>query len=189
MEAGEDIREAAFRELHEEAGLAREDIELGPVVWRSEVHMVLAGTPSHIKDQYIVEKLRRNNGKISNENFTDWEKEVVRKVDWFSLEQIKNISDPVYPIGLVDYLPDILEEKYPNFSYHVALSDPMPEDKWEGMTGYIHQQLHDAYLFGHNDPTEIEYYICGPPMMVQAVEDMLDNQGVDPEMIAYDKFS
>lgn len=81
------------------------------------------------------------------------------------------------------------EKTYPNFSYHVALSDPMPEDEWEGMTGYIHQQLHDVYLNTHKDPTEIEYYICGPPMMVQAVEDMLDNQGVEPEMIAYDKFS
>lgn len=82
-----------------------------------------------------------------------------------------------------------LAEKHPNFSYHVALSDPMPEDDWNGMTGYIHQQLKDTYLIKHKDPTEIEYYICGPPMMVQAVEDMLDSLGVEPEMIAYDKFS
>jgi len=82
-----------------------------------------------------------------------------------------------------------LEEKYPNFSYYAALSNPMPEDNWEGMTGYIHQQLLDHYLADHDDPTEIEYYLCGPPMMVQAIEDMLDNLGVEPEMIAYDKFS
>ena len=82
-----------------------------------------------------------------------------------------------------------LAENFPNFSYHVALSNPMPEDNWEGMTGYIHQRLHDTYLAKHKDPTEIEYYLCGPPMMVQAVEDMLDSLGVDPEMIAYDKFS
>jgi Na+-transporting NADH:ubiquinone oxidoreductase subunit F len=82
-----------------------------------------------------------------------------------------------------------LEEKYPNFSYYAALSNPMPEDNWEGMTGYIHQQLLDHYLADHEDPTEIEYYLCGPPMMVQAIEDMLDNLGVEPEMIAYDKFS
>ncbi|BBO68887.1 Na(+)-translocating NADH-quinone reductase subunit F [Desulfosarcina alkanivorans] len=82
-----------------------------------------------------------------------------------------------------------LAEKFSNFSYHVALSNPMPEDNWEGMTGYIHQQLHDTYLVKHKDPTEIEYYLCGPPMMVQAVEDMLDSLGVEPEMIAYDKFS
>jgi len=82
-----------------------------------------------------------------------------------------------------------LAETYPNFSYHVALSNPMPEDKWEGMTGFIHQRLLDTYLVTHKDPTEIEYYMCGPPMMVQAVEEMLDSLGVEPEMIAYDKFS
>jgi Na+-transporting NADH:ubiquinone oxidoreductase subunit F len=82
-----------------------------------------------------------------------------------------------------------LAEKFPNFSYHVALSSPMPEDHWEGMTGFIHQRLYDTYLAAHKDSTEIEYYLCGPPMMVQAVEDMLDSLGVEPEMIAYDKFS
>lgn len=82
-----------------------------------------------------------------------------------------------------------LAEKHPNFSYYVALSNPMPEDNWQGMTGYIHQQLRDAYLMGHKDPTEIEYYLCGPPMMVSAVEVMLDDLGVEPEMVAYDKFS
>jgi Na+-transporting NADH:ubiquinone oxidoreductase subunit F len=82
-----------------------------------------------------------------------------------------------------------LTEKFPNFSYHVALSNPMPEDHWEGMTGFIHQRLYDTYLATHKDPTEIEYYLCGPPMMVQAVEEMLDSLGVEPEMIAYDKFS
>ena len=82
-----------------------------------------------------------------------------------------------------------LEAKYPNFSYYAALSDPMPEDDWDGLTGYIHQQLHDQYLSTHEDPTEIEYYMCGPPLMVQALEDMLDSLGVEPEMIAYDKFS
>ncbi|MBW2620573.1 MAG: NADH:ubiquinone reductase (Na(+)-transporting) subunit F, partial [Deltaproteobacteria bacterium] len=59
---------------------------------------------------------------------------------------------------------------------------------WSGMTGYIHQYLYDNYLSKHEDPTEIEYYLCGPPMMVDAIEDMLDSLGVEPEMIAYDKF-
>ena len=113
MEPGEDINEAAFRELNEETGFSMEDVELGPVVWRSETNMVLAGTPSHITDNYIVAKLKRKNCEISNENFTDWEKEVVRKVAWFSLEQIKKISDPVYPRGLADRLSDILDGKYP----------------------------------------------------------------------------
>jgi Na+-transporting NADH:ubiquinone oxidoreductase subunit F len=82
-----------------------------------------------------------------------------------------------------------LAQTHPNFAYHVALSNPMPEDNWEGMTGYIHQRLRDTYLLDHKDPTEIEYYLCGPPMMVAAVEVMLDDLGVEPEMIAYDKFS
>ena len=82
-----------------------------------------------------------------------------------------------------------MAEKYPNFSYYAALSNPMPEDQWDGLTGYIHQQLYDSYLSSHKDPTEIEYYLCGPPLMVQAVEVMLDDLGVEPEMIAYDKFS
>ena len=82
-----------------------------------------------------------------------------------------------------------LEERFDNFTYYVALSDPQPEDNWQGMTGYIHQNLLDHFLADHEDPTEIEYYLCGPPMMVQAVEDMLDSLGVEPEMIKFDKFS
>jgi Na+-transporting NADH:ubiquinone oxidoreductase subunit F len=82
-----------------------------------------------------------------------------------------------------------LEESYPNFTFYVALSDPQPEDNWNGMTGYIHQNLYDHYLSTHEDPTEIEYYLCGPPMMIDAIEEMLDELGVEPEMIAFDKFS
>jgi Na+-transporting NADH:ubiquinone oxidoreductase subunit F len=81
-----------------------------------------------------------------------------------------------------------LDKKYPNFSYYVALSQPEPENNWTGMTGYIHECLRENYLSKHEDPTEIEYYLCGPPMMVDAVEKMLDDLGVEPEMIAYDKF-
>ena len=57
------------------------------------------------------------------------------------------------------------------------------------MTGYIHQYLRDRYLLDHDDPTEIEYYLCGPPLMIDAIEGMLDDMGVEPEMIAFDKFS
>ncbi|MCF8068130.1 MAG: NADH:ubiquinone reductase (Na(+)-transporting) subunit F [Desulfobacterales bacterium] len=81
-----------------------------------------------------------------------------------------------------------LEEKHRNFSFHIALSDPQPEDNWTGLTGYIHDCLRKDYLESHDDPTEIEYYLCGPPPMIDAIEDMLDNLGVEPEMIAYDKF-
>ncbi|GBC59530.1 Na(+)-translocating NADH-quinone reductase subun it F [Desulfonema ishimotonii] len=81
-----------------------------------------------------------------------------------------------------------LERDHENFSYHVALSEPQPEDHWDGMVGFIHQCAHDHYLSQHPDPQEIEYYLCGPPMMIDAVEKMLDSLGVEPEMIAYDKF-
>jgi Na+-transporting NADH:ubiquinone oxidoreductase subunit F len=81
-----------------------------------------------------------------------------------------------------------LGKTFDNFSYYVSLSDPQPEDHWDGHTGYIHQVAHDIYLSSHEDPTEIEYYLCGPPPMVAAVEKMLYDLGVEPEMIAYDKF-
>ncbi|MFC1817242.1 NADH:ubiquinone reductase (Na(+)-transporting) subunit F [Thermodesulfobacteriota bacterium] len=81
-----------------------------------------------------------------------------------------------------------LEKNCENFSYHVALSEPQPEDNWEGLTGFIHQRLYDHYLSSHQDPTTIEYYICGPPMMLNAVIQILDDLGVEAEMIAYDDF-
>lgn len=81
-----------------------------------------------------------------------------------------------------------IKEQFPNFSYTVALSEPMAEDNWTGPTGFIHQVLHDEYLGKHEDPTEVEYYMCGPPPMISAVEGMLANLGVEPEMIAYDSF-
>ena len=81
-----------------------------------------------------------------------------------------------------------LADQFPNFSYHVALSDPLPEDNWEGYTGFIHQVLQDNYLEQHPAPEDCEYYICGPPMMLQAVLNMLDSLGVEPENIFYDDF-
>ena len=81
-----------------------------------------------------------------------------------------------------------IQEKFPNFEYHVALSDPMPEDNWKGFTGFIHQVVHDNYLKDHEDPTEIEYYMCGPPMMNTAVTNMLLDLGVEQDMIDFDDF-
>jgi Na+-transporting NADH:ubiquinone oxidoreductase subunit F len=81
-----------------------------------------------------------------------------------------------------------IQNKFPNFSYNVALSDPMEEDKWEGYTGFIHQVVLDNYLNKHEDPTEIEYYMCGPPMMNKAAKGMLHDLGVEDEMIDFDDF-
>ena len=81
-----------------------------------------------------------------------------------------------------------IEKDNPNFKFNIALSEPKPEDNWTGYTGFIHQVVIDHYLKQHSEPEEIEYYICGPPMMNQAVLKMLDDFGVPPEMIAYDDF-
>jgi len=81
-----------------------------------------------------------------------------------------------------------LQEKYPNFSWHIALSDPMPEDNWTGYTGFIHQVLFDEYIKDHEAPEDCEYYMCGPPMMANAVTQMLLDQGVERENVMFDDF-
>lgn len=81
-----------------------------------------------------------------------------------------------------------IEKKFPNFTFHIALSEAKPEDKWEGYTGFIHQVILDNYLTKHDAPEDIEYYLCGPPMMNDAVFKMLYDLGVPDEMIAFDDF-
>ena len=83
---------------------------------------------------------------------------------------------------------DKLQEDNENFNWHVALSDPLPEDDCSGETGFIHQVLLDNYLKSHPAPEDCEYYLCGPPMMNKAVIDMLINLGVEPENIMLDDF-
>jgi Na+-transporting NADH:ubiquinone oxidoreductase subunit F len=75
-----------------------------------------------------------------------------------------------------------------NFDWHVALSDPQPEDNWDGMTGFIHNVLHEQYLKDHEAPEDCEYYMCGPPMMNAAVVHMLQELGVEDENIMLDDF-
>ncbi|PKP30023.1 MAG: NADH:ubiquinone reductase (Na(+)-transporting) subunit F [Bacteroidetes bacterium HGW-Bacteroidetes-16] len=87
----------------------------------------------------------------------------------------------------VDQFEEI-ERENPNFKFEVALSEPLKEDNWKGYTGFIHQVIYDNYLKNHPEPEDIEYYLCGPPMMNAAVQKMLDNLGVPEEMIAFDDF-
>ena len=75
-----------------------------------------------------------------------------------------------------------------NFDWHLALSEPLPEDNWTGDTGFIHQVVLDNYLSDHPAPEDIEYYLCGPPMMLKACMDMLDSLGVERENILFDDF-
>ena len=88
------------------------------------------------------------------------------------------------------YIDDFraIEKEFPNFSFHIALSEPMPEDNWTGPVGFIHQVVLDNYLKNHAEPEEIEYYLCGPPMMLSAVQKMLSDLGVPEENVAFDDF-
>ncbi len=81
-----------------------------------------------------------------------------------------------------------LAREHANFSWHVALSDPAPDDAWQGETGFIHDFFHRAHLQTHPDPNACEYYLCGPPLMVEAVLALLEQQGVSRDNILYDNF-
>ena len=83
---------------------------------------------------------------------------------------------------------DMLQKENENFTWHVALSEPLPEDNWKGYKGFIHQVLYDNYLKDHSAPEDCEYYICGPPMMNSAVINMLLDLGVEEENILFDDF-
>ena len=83
---------------------------------------------------------------------------------------------------------DAIAAEFPNFKWHLALSEPLPEDNWTGHTGFIHQVVRDKYLADHPAPEDCEYYMCGPPMMNDAVINMLLDMGVERENIYLDDF-
>ena len=81
-----------------------------------------------------------------------------------------------------------IEEEFPNFTFHIAMSEPRPEDNWDGYVGFIHQVVHDHYLKDHPSPEDVEYYLCGPPLMLGSALGMLDDLGIEEEMIRFDEF-
>jgi Na+-transporting NADH:ubiquinone oxidoreductase subunit F len=83
---------------------------------------------------------------------------------------------------------DMLAEENENFTWTLAMSDPQPEDDWQGATGFIHNVLLENYLKDHEAPEDCEFYMCGPPMMNAAVITMLKNLGVEDENIMLDDF-
>ena len=83
---------------------------------------------------------------------------------------------------------DSIAAEFPNFEWHMAMSEPQPEDNWTGYTGFIHTVVLNEYLSKHPAPEDIEYYLCGPPPMLKAVMKMLDDLGVEPENILFDDF-
>lgn len=105
-----------------------------------------------------------------------------RKISfWYGARSLKEM------FYVEDY--DTLAAENDNFEWHVALSDPQPEDNWEGKTGFIHNVVLEHYLKDHPAPEDCEYYMCGPPMMNAAVIKMLKDLGVEDENIALDEFS
>jgi Na+-transporting NADH:ubiquinone oxidoreductase subunit F len=83
---------------------------------------------------------------------------------------------------------DMLAKENDNFDWHVALSEPQPEDNWDGLTGFIHNVLFEEYLKDHEAPEDCEYYMCGPPMMTAAVIQLLHSLGVEDDHIFLDDF-
>jgi Na+-transporting NADH:ubiquinone oxidoreductase subunit F len=83
---------------------------------------------------------------------------------------------------------DTLAAEHDNFTWHLALSEPLAEDDWSGLTGFVHDVLYENYLKDHPAPEDCEYYLCGPPVMNAAVIDMLDDQGVNRDNILLDDF-
>src|SRR5690606_11499479 len=98
------------------------------------------------------------------------------------------------------YVPHFrdIEKDFPNFKFYIGLSEPLPEDNWsvkksldgegDGYVGFIHQVLFEYYLKNHPEPDEIEYYLCGPPLMNAAVLKLLDDLGIPKENIRFDDF-
>ncbi|MDX2479806.1 MAG: NADH:ubiquinone reductase (Na(+)-transporting) subunit F, partial [Desulfuromusa sp.] len=99
---------------------------------------------------------------------------------WYGARSLKEMF-------YVDELND-LQDKYPNFKWHCALSDPLPEDNWTGPVGFIHNVLYELYVKDHEAPEDCEYYMCGPQLMANAVTNMLLDQGVERENIMFDDF-
>jgi Na+-transporting NADH:ubiquinone oxidoreductase subunit F len=99
---------------------------------------------------------------------------------WFGARSLREIF-------YAEQFEEIAREN-PNFKFNIALSEPKGEDNWQGYVGFIHQVIFDNYLKSHEAPEDIEYYLCGPPVMNAAITRMLDNLGVPPENIMYDDF-
>lgn len=120
MNSGESIQQTAIRELHEETGLQEKDIQLGPVVWYGEFDLVLNGTLTHVKQTFLVAKTKQTEVALHTPDL--WEKAFVQKLAWFSLEQMQNSKEVIFPVLMANYLPDIISGKYPKSPIEIDLA-------------------------------------------------------------------
>lgn len=126
IESNETLLETATRELKEETGIDPAHVTFGPVVWFGEFDLVLSGKLKRLKQQFIVAHTK--NAEITLEHLTANEKKVVKKLAWFSLDQIRSHDEIIYPVPLKDYLPDILLGNYPSKPIWIDLGKT-PEKK------------------------------------------------------------
>ncbi|NGX28924.1 MAG: RNA pyrophosphohydrolase [Candidatus Anoxychlamydiales bacterium] len=115
----ESTEEAAIREIYEETGLKEDEVKLGPIVWFGEYDLILDGKLTHLKQRFMVAKTKIK--EVSLTKLDGWEKKVIQKLAWFSIDDIKNSEDIIYPVGIDEYLVDILAEKYPTDPIEIDL--------------------------------------------------------------------
>ncbi len=120
IEPDETIRDAAEREVFEETGLAKEDIEFGPKVWFGELDLMFKGRPTHIMQEFIVARTRHT--RVSLANLQGDEKKAVKEISWFSLDRIINSGEVIHPARLPEYLPDIIAGRYPEEPFEIDLA-------------------------------------------------------------------
>ena len=121
IEKGEMLEEAALRELWEETGLMQEDVTLGPVVWYGEFVEPWTEVPMLQKEQFIV--VRTCKSDVHMKNMCENEARYMKKLKWFSLAEIQNSAEKIYPTTLKRHLPAIIEGRYPKESIHIKLED------------------------------------------------------------------
>ncbi|NGX52285.1 MAG: hypothetical protein KR126chlam5_00581 [Candidatus Anoxychlamydiales bacterium] len=120
IEQNESIQETAYREVYEETSIKKDEIELGPIVWFGEFDLILNGTLTRLKQRFIVAKTKQIN--VDLKNLTLLEKKVVKDLAWFSIDEIKNSKEIIYPALLSTYLPDIISGNYPKDPIEIDLS-------------------------------------------------------------------
>lgn len=129
IKVGESIEEAALREIYEETGISRKDINIGPIVWYGEYNLNLSGILTHINQKFIVAKTKQNT--VSFEHMTPEEHLIIQAMEWFSLKKIKDSTQIIYPALLSRYLPDIIDGKYPDEPIEINLAKQPYRQKFE----------------------------------------------------------